>query len=256
MAGADEGTIAPPCELLEWDSEHFGFPIARILGNTLTPQRAEAVDEWCTDRGIRCLYFAADGNDPETAGMAADHEFRVVDVRLIARRSYEGLLDLPGGPESVTVREAAGGDLDYARWLAARSHRTSRFYFDGNFPEERCDALYEAWVERGARDPERRLLIAVAEGEPVGYDLLAPIGPDLEGHGELVAIEERHRGRGYGWAMHFGGYRDCASRGARTHRSVYSVRNLVNIRFHEKIGFLIDEIEVWHHKWYGDQTGG
>src|SRR3954454_11119492 len=245
-----------PCELLEWDSEHFGFPIAKVVGRTLSESRAEAVDDWCAEREIRCLYLASDGQDPETARVAAAHAFRVVDVHITSRRSYDGLFELPAGPADVIVREATGGDLDYARRLAARSHRTSRFYFDGSFPRDRCDALYEAWVERGARDPERRLLIAVVGGEPVGYDVLAPIGPDLEGRGELVAIDERHRGKGYGRAMSFGGYRECATRGARTHRGVYSVRNPVNIRLHQKIGFLVDEVEVWHHKWFGTPRGG
>jgi GNAT superfamily N-acetyltransferase len=244
-----------PCELLEWDSEHFGFPIAKVLGDTLSEPSVDAIDAWCAEHGIRCLYFATDGRDPETARVAAAHAFRVVDVHIISRRSYEGLLELPVGSDKVTMREATRDDLHFARRLAARSHHTSRFYFDGGFPRDRCDALYEAWVERGVRDPERRLLIAVADGEPVGYDVLAPIGPDLEGHGELVAIDERHRGKGYGRAMSFGGYRECASRGARTHRGVYSVRNRVNIRLHQKIGFFVEEVRVWHHRWFEPASG-
>jgi GNAT superfamily N-acetyltransferase len=254
MAVEGGSSSVPPCELLEWDSEHFGFPIARVRADVLTESSMEEVDAWCFDRGVRCLYFSADGDDPETARVAASHGFRVVDVRVIARRSYEGLFELPAGAETVSVREATEGDLDYARRLAARSHHTSRFYYDGNFPEDRCDALYAAWIDRGARDPERRVLIAVVDDEPVGYDVLAPLGPDLEGNGELVAIDEGHRGKGYGRALSFGGYRSCADRGARTHRGVYSVRNLVNIRFHERIGFVIDEAEVWHHTWFEDGT--
>jgi dTDP-4-amino-4,6-dideoxy-D-galactose acyltransferase len=250
MAAERESSPAPPCELLEWDSEHFGFPIARVLAGTLTSSSVQAIDAWCVERGIRCLYFVADADDPETARLAAAHGFRVVDLRIIARRSYEGLLELPQGSEEVTIREATNGDLEYARRLAARSHHRSRFYFDGGFPKDRCDALYEAWIERAVRDPERRLLIAVAGGEPVGYYAVAPLGPDREGHGELVAIDERHRGKGYGRAIHFGGYRHYAARGARTQRGVFSHRSLVIVRLHEREGFLIDEIQVWHHKWY------
>jgi RimJ/RimL family protein N-acetyltransferase len=250
MAAERESSPAPPCELLEWDSEHFGFPIARVLAGTLTSSSVQAIDAWCVERGIRCLYFVADADDPETARLAAAHGFRVADLRIIARRSYEGLFDQPQGPEEVTMREATTRDLEYARRLAARSHHNSRFYFDEGFPNDRCDALYEAWIERAARDPERGLLIPVVDGEPVGYYALAPFGPDLEGHGELVAIDERHRGKGYGRAMHFGSFRHFAARGARTQRGVFSHRNLANTRLYQRMGFLIDEIQVWHHKWY------
>jgi GNAT superfamily N-acetyltransferase len=249
---ADAGaTAAAPCELLEWDSEHFGFPIARVLADTLTESSVPEIDAWCLDRGIRCLYFVATPDDSETSRLAAAHGFQVVDVRIITRRSYEGLLDLDPGPEEVKLREATDSDLEYARRLAARAHHSSRFYFDGRFPKDRCDALYEAWVERSVRDPERRVLIPVVDGEPVGFYLLAPIWPGAEGHGELVAIDERHRGKGYARAMYFRAYRYCAELGVRKQRGVYSHRNLTAIRLHEKIGFLIDEVEVWHHKWYG-----
>jgi len=250
MAGASDEPSVPPCELLEWDSEHFGLAIARVTPGALTVEGPEAIDAWCRDRGVRCLYLCADAADAETTRLAAAHGFRVVDVRLIARRSYEGLLELSTGPE-LEAREATETDLAFARDLAARSHRTSRFYFDGNFPRDRCDALYEEWVERGSRDPDRRLLIGVLDGNPVGYIVLTPLGPDLEGHGELVAIEERHRGKGLGRALSFAEWRAYAARGALIQRGVMSLRSIAIIRLHEQLGFVTDEVQVWHHKWYG-----
>ena len=251
MAEPSDGAVGPLCEVLEWDSEHFGFPIARVRAHALTEDRAQGVDDWCHDHHIRCLYLCAHSSDLETAAVAAAHGFREVDTRVVCRRPYEGIFELPTGPEAVSVREAVGGDLDFARDLAAHSHHTSRFYFDDNFPRERCDALYRVWIERGAQDPDRRLLIGVVGGQPIGYMVTAPITPDGEGHGELGAIAEGYRGKGFGRALHFGEYRDYVSRGAVRHRGVISCRNLANIRLHERLGFLTDEIQVWNHKWFG-----
>jgi ribosomal protein S18 acetylase RimI-like enzyme len=249
MAGASEATETLPCELLEWDSEHFGFPIARVAGRSLTSQSAAAIDDWCTDQGIRCLYFLADADDAGTARVAAGRGYRVVDLRVTVRHSMEGLAQLPDSPH-VTVREAGEDELGYLRRLAARSHRGSRFYFDGGFPRERCDTLYEAWIERGFRDPNRTLLIGSVDREAAGYFVIAPLGPGREGHGELSAVEERHRGRGVGTALHVGMLRTLASRGAVSHRGVLSARNVAVIRLHERLGFLTEKVEVWHHKWY------
>jgi GNAT superfamily N-acetyltransferase len=256
MAADREASTAGLCELLDWDSEHFGFPIARVLAGTLTSASAQAIDAWCIERGIRCLYFLADGDDPETARLAAEHGFRVVDIRVTTRRSYEGLLDLHQGPEEVRMREATDTDLEYARRLAARAHHNSRFYFDGGFPKDRCDALYEAWVERAVRDPERELLIPVVDDEPVGYYAVAPISPDGEGHGELVAIDERHRGKGWGRAMYFGAYRRLSERGVRAQRGVHSHRSVAGIRLGERIGFILEDMQVWHHKWFDVRAPG
>jgi GNAT superfamily N-acetyltransferase len=251
MAGTSDALTTAPCELLEWDSEHFGFPIARVRANALTEDSAETVDDWCGEHGIRCLYLSADVGDAETARVAPSHGFRLVDVRATARRPYEGLLELEARSDLVTVREATETELVFAKALAARSHHTSRFYFDENFPRDRCDALYEAWVERGYRDPERRLLIGVVGGEPVGYMVAGPLGPEREGHGELVAVDERHRGKGFGRAIHFGEYRDYAARGALTQKATMSLRALASIRLHEQLGYRTDQFEAWHHKWYG-----
>src|SRR3954463_4929790 len=70
MAVEHGSSPVPPCELLEWDSEHFDFPIARVRAGELTESSMEEVDAWCLDRGIRCLYFSADGDEPETARVA------------------------------------------------------------------------------------------------------------------------------------------------------------------------------------------
>jgi RimJ/RimL family protein N-acetyltransferase len=252
MAEASDALTTAPCELLEWDSEHFGFPVAQVIPTELTEEAAAAADQWCRDAGVRCLYLCTDVADAASARIAAGSGFRVVDARVIARRPHEGLLDLAPGPSELTGRQATESDLAFARDLAARSHRTSRFYFDGNFPRDRCDALDEAWVERAHRDPERRLLIGVVEGEPVGYLAGAPLDADGEANGELVAIEERHRGKGFGLALHFVYYRDLGERGARSQRAAMSLRNLANIRLHERLGYVTDTAEVWHHKWYGD----
>jgi GNAT superfamily N-acetyltransferase len=91
----------------------------------------------------------------------------------------------------------------------------------------------------------------VVDGEPVGYMASGPLGTDREGHGELVAVDERHHGKGFGRALHFGQYREYAARGALTQLGVMSFRNLANLRLHERLGFLTDEVRVWHHKWYG-----
>src|SRR4051794_36345629 len=92
MAIEHGSSPVPPCELLEWDSEHFDFPIARVRAGELTQSSMDEVDAWCLDRGVRCLYFSADGDEPETARVAAAHGFRVVDVRVVAPRR-----GVPGG---------------------------------------------------------------------------------------------------------------------------------------------------------------
>src|SRR5687767_4396173 len=87
--------MSGPCERLSWDSEHFGFEIARVMGSRLDPASAAEIDRWCLERGVRCLYLLADADDPETARIASRHGYDVVDVRLTVRHELGGLGDQP-----------------------------------------------------------------------------------------------------------------------------------------------------------------
>jgi len=242
---------AAPCELLDWDSRHFGFRVASVLDNSLSQESAEEIDDWCAEVGVRCLYLLADADDGATAEIAAGHGYREADVRVTMTRPMDGVEELPlGGPETMEIREASEDELDPLLDLAGQSHLTSRFYADPEFPRERSDALYRAWLERGFRHPDHGLLVALVDGEPAGYMVYSQLVVNGEGHGELGAVDERFRRRGIARALHVAMFRLLADRGAEVHRGVLSGRNPPILRLHERLGFQTDKREVWHHKWF------
>ena len=146
--------------------------------------------------------------------------------------------------------EASEAEADYLRALAAESHRGSRFYFDGGFPVERCGALYGAWIERGLRDPERNIRVAALEGKPAGYQVVGPPAPDGTRRLELLAIDPHHHRRGIAPALLLSAMRMLESEGRAETWTILSSRNVASIRVFERLGFLTDRIDVWHHKWY------
>jgi len=238
-----------PCRLLEWDSEHFGFPIAEVTGGKLDQEVTPQIETWCREQGVRCLYLLADADDAPTALLAADHDFRVVDHRVIARRDLRGVKPAPD-PEGFRVREATEADLPRIRKIAARSHGATRFYFDGRFPRERSDAMYEVWVRNGLTDERLQLNVAEADGELLGYHVIRRPGPDRAGNGVLLAVDDRHRGRGVdlglmnvaaGWSI---------SLGAESVTATMQGRSAGVIRMHERLGYLTESVHVWHHRWF------
>lgn len=251
MAGVSEEPSVPPCELLEWDSEHFGFPVARVVDSGLDRDAAGRVDEWCRANEVRCIYFLADAEDADTSRVAAESGFRVVDFRLVIRRALEGLAEPHlGGLAGMEVREAAEADLGHLREIASVSHRGSRFYFDTGFPDARCAALYEAWIDRGFADPDRNLWIATLEGTPAGYQVVGPAAPDGIRRLELLAVDPNRHCRGIGAALILSAMGTLRSEGAGETWTILSARNVPSIRLHERVGFLTERVQAWHHKWY------
>jgi dTDP-4-amino-4,6-dideoxy-D-galactose acyltransferase len=244
---ADPEVAAPACELLDWDSEFFGFPIARVRGSVLTDASAASIDAWCEEREIHCLYLLADADDPETARVAGSSGYRQVDVRLTLRHELE---PLPHRGSDALVRDADGDDIPWLRELAARSHDHSRFFHDPGFDRRRCGELYATWMEAGTRDPDRWVLVAELEGSPVGYQLITPGEDGGTTQMNLLAVDEAHRGRRLGRTLLAEGLRRAHSHGSTAVETATQERNEASLQAHLALGFTGTRRQVWHHKWF------
>ena len=241
-----------PCQRLDWDTDFFGFPIARALGRRLDEPTADAIDAWCETQGIRCLYFLADSDDPETARIASERGFRHVDDRI---RMVHSLADLDGAGAPAEIRDARPDDVDRLAEIAAVSHKDSRFFADPGFPRDRCAEMYERWVADAVTDLLRPVRVPVIDGRVVGYQVISPPDQNRIGRLEILAIDEEARGAGIASQLLLHSLDWCAEQGAASVVTITQGRNTASIEAHRRVGFS-DEIDgVWHHRWY-DAHGG
>jgi len=233
-------------EVLEWDSEFFGFRIGRVRTPDFTPESAQQLASWARRNGLRCLYFLVDAADSRSIRVAEDAGFRHVDVRVTRGRSLGGSLAAP--PE---IEPARAEDLPALREIARRSHRASRFYQDPGFPDGRCDALYERWLERGFEEPDQQVLVIRQSEQPLGYIVCGGLtGPC--GRISLVAVAAGASGAGLGESLARGGLALMAARGCERAEVVSQGRNVPANRLYERMGFLTLRMEHWLHLWMGE----
>lgn len=249
MTGSPAGH--EPCTLLPWDTEFWGFPVARLNGSTLAAAAMPKVNEWCAAHGVRCLYFLAAGSCPRTLGLAHEHGFRFVDVRVelsLAAAAPRGSAATPG---SAVVRPAAAADLPELRELAALSHHDTRFFKDDRFDAGRAADLYRQWIERdfarhtvlvseAASDPGRASgYISCERDEAVGVGRIG-----------LVAVAAEHHGCGHGTALLEAALQWFAAARLDTVRVVTQATNVAALRLYERCGFLTSAVNVWFHRWH------
>ncbi len=238
-----------PCERLDWDSAFFGLPVARVIGERLDEARAREVDAWCGAHGVALLYFEAAIDDPATVAAAERHGYALVDVRVALDRDLPP--ELPKPPPGVVVEPAAADDLPALRGMARSGFRDSRFYFDARLPDERCDALYERWVEESLAGWAQRVLVVRPDrargfvtchldDEPGGR--IGRIG--------LVAVDADSRGRGTGEGLVAGALAWFAAAGAGTARVATQARNVGAQRLYAKLGFRVRRTSLYYHKWF------
>ncbi len=242
--------MKPPCILLDWDSEFFGFRIARLPEEALDPKDVDAVDTWCRKNEISCLYFLSRSDDAATLRLAQERGFRLVDVRQTFEREQSS--DTPqggGAQEGLLVRAASSADVTELRAVARTSHRASRFYADPGFPRPLADSLYETWIERSCEGYADRVLVGECDGIVSGYTSCHLESSDI-GRIGLVGVAPRARGRSLGPMLVHAALTWFRDQGVSRVEVATQASNLAAQRLYQRCGFLTREVQLWFHKWY------
>ncbi len=239
--------LPAPGELLEWDTRFFGFPVARLRADTLTPAGVRDTLAWCREQRVRCLYFLARADDAQTVRLAEDHGFRLVDLRVTLelpdRAAFRPAPPVPG----VRVRDAVPADLPELRRLARESFRLSRFYYDGRFPRALCDGLYDHWLTADVHGGVALALVAELQGRPAGFLTGRPARPAAAIG--LLGVDSARQGRGVGSLLLARAVDRLCSRPPGRLRVVTQGRNIDAQRFYQLAGFVSCSVELWYHWW-------
>lgn len=244
MPGKDRN----PCEILEWDTDFFGFCIAQVRGHTLTTETLEYTDAWCRESGVKCLYFLARADDPATTRLAEDNGFRLVDIRVTLEREPVRLEDQEH--RSVMVRHVRGQDLSALQAIAENSYHESRFYFDPSFPTPLCDRLYKTWIKVSFEGYADAVLVAERDATPIGYVSCHLDEGSSRGKVGLLGVSDEMRGHGVGKSLVFAAIDWFKEQGAQRVLVVTQGRNVVGQRLYQRCGFLTGDVQLWYHKWY------
>jgi RimJ/RimL family protein N-acetyltransferase len=225
---------------------------------SLTEKQLEEIDNWCIDNSVQCLYFECGSNESYTTRLVENRGFHLVDVRLTLERILDDQAivqithDLSPGVE---VRFAHSDDMDCLAKIARQSHRDTRFYYDQNFPEALCDALYETWLRRSYDGYADVVFAAIHNGAPVGYITGHLDQTNRVGQIGLIAVADRVHGRGIGQKLVMHGITYFAQNAMRQARVVTQARNYPSQRLYQRCGFKTQMVSFFYHKWYEEFPG-
>src|SRR5262245_12851948 len=139
---------------LNWDSEHFGFRVARLSGADLDDAELDHALREAANQGVRLVYWSTDSQRevPEpllraAGGILAAHKstYLANDLRALAGR--------PQGerpPFRITVVPKGDASVELLA-LAVAAGAFSRFRTDPSVPPDRFRTLYETWMHRSTR---------------------------------------------------------------------------------------------------------
>jgi dTDP-4-amino-4,6-dideoxy-D-galactose acyltransferase len=235
---------------LEWDSEFFGLRIARVISNQLTPENVLLIVRLCDNLHVDCLYFLCAADDQESVKVAQDNGFILVDIRLTLEKrlgldraeydnSFQGM-----------VRPAVLNDLETLRKIARTGHRNTRFYSDPGFPNDRCDDLYETWIEKSYNGYANSVFVAEFGGQAAGYISCHLLDMQVEGQIGLLGVASGQQKMGFGKKLVNASLGWFSNQGIGTVSVVTQGRNVPAQRLYQRCGFLTKSVQLWYHRWF------
>lgn len=238
----------PICEVLDWDSRHFGLKIGRVTRSELSSNDLGQIDQWRRVHRADCVYLLAGIEQIETIRLAERSGFQFTDLRVTLERALRA--DGPDGPHDA-IRPFRAGDLPALKHMAGKLHHDSRFHVDSRFPQDRSTALFATWIEKACGDPAYRVFVADIDGRPAGYIACQRVS-EAAGQIQLVGVDAPARNLGLGRQLVDSALNWLATERA-THATVVTQgRNIAAQRLYQQRGFLTSSIGVWYHWWRED----
>ena len=243
--------MSPPATVLSWDSEFFGFKIARVSADRLTAESVPALLAWARAEEVECLHFLATADDPETIRQAGAADFRLVDIRVELDRALDRPPDANTAGDAaagVAVRRMTAADFAALQPVAPQLHHDSRFYADARIPRERADALFRRWLEASFEgEIAEAVLVAGRDGAAEGY--LTVDGRPEVGRIGLVGVTPAAQGGGIGRVLVAAALEWFGARGKRRVTVATQGRNVRAQRLYQRSGFVTARVGLWYHRY-------
>jgi dTDP-4-amino-4,6-dideoxy-D-galactose acyltransferase len=237
-------SLEAPFDVLDWDSDLFGFPVARLRSHVLIPQTYGNALKTLKDAGIRLAYAVTPWDDREARAVIEQAGGSMVDRRVRYRKGVSGTVAFP----SLVVVWPGQNCTPELESLALESGNQSRFRMDPKIPPDVFPKLYLTWIRRSVLgEIADTVLVSMRAGRVTGMVSLNLNGTRAEVG--LMAVDQAHRGAGIGLRLMEAAEAWAHAHGAETLDVVTQGANTGACTLYKASGCLVAEEEAVYHVW-------
>jgi len=231
--------------LLDWDSTLFGFPVARLHVEAITPQRMPRALDDLRAAGVRLVYMTVPPAMNESASLLLAAGARSMGTRRVYHKA------VPSEPHAVVAESWLGQpSTPELESLALDSGTDSRFKRDPLVPVGIFETLYRTWMRRSLSGEIAADVLVWREDQRLA-GMVTVAAPNAEGTVTigLVAVGEEYRRRGVGRALMRAVDAWAATRGATTVAVVTQGGNHAACGLYSGCGYALETEESAFHLW-------
>lgn len=236
--------------LSEFDSNHFGLPIAR--NPNLTGEGIDAANAFCQREQIDLLIARCPTADTGSLLALQEDGFRIVDTLVRWRRSLATFQSDRENP-SIMTRPVITTDCPTVTSVARAAFRahSGHYHADPQLSPVRSMELYVSWAARAcsAVNEDNPVLVAEWEGSLAGF--LALQRGECDGFEvTLAAVTPEAQGRGILTALLTAAIRESRARGGERLEYGCVLTNIGAQKSLVRLGFEMQVSYHTLHKWF------
>lgn len=245
-------------EILEWDSNFFGFPVASVVQPSISKDDWTSIREFVAEKGVRLLYFKCQLTDRDSVDVAQINAFSLVDVRLDyvlnlqKKWAWQRFSD-ESGPVLTKAKEV---DLHQLSEMVTRTFENSRYYADKKFDPEKIDEFYVNWIERSIKGEFDDEVLVVKEEGVIQSLCSLKYETNKNARIGLFAVNQELVGTGVGSRFLFSILTSLAEKGLSKVSVVTQGSNLAAQNTYAKCGFQVHDMSLYFHHWVRVESEG
>ena len=232
-------------QILDWDTNYFGFKTAKILPQRLNKAALVKVLKQMRKENIELAYWPTlEPVDFDTQNLGG----RLVDKKVTYIAGLKSIThDRTPFTNVVKLLQKDMPEEDLFD-LAVQAGQYSRFARDPEFPHEKFIAMYHEWMRKCIQG-EMADAILVIPKKNILIGMVTVQNQQGVGDIGLIAVREAYRGRHYGEMLVQAAQHWFLERNIITGQVVTQRDNRAACALYEKCGYHIKSIDYLYHFW-------
>jgi dTDP-4-amino-4,6-dideoxy-D-galactose acyltransferase len=233
---------------LQWDSDCFGFNVARITSPDVGDARLTSILQELRANNYHMVYWDVPSEYRMVVSMAQKHGGILIDEKITYAKQISNAIHATQSHSYVIAPYLLTEPEPTLISLALESGMYSRFKLDPYFPTESWEKLYTRWITRAVRkEIAWEVLVVKDAGDVLGVVTLGE--RKKRGAVGLLGVAPNSRGMGIGTILISAGERCFAEHGYADVQIVTQRANTAACRLYESCEYQVETIDNVFHFW-------
>lgn len=235
-------------EFLSFDSQLFGFPVAKIIPERMTSPNLLAALNELKDKGIKLVYWCSDRSDKVSQLAAQEAKGLLTDEKVTYLVSLADVKNKLTGVVWEVYDESNALPTQELIELSFSVANNSRFSKDNLMPVDLRNKMYEQWIVNSCnRTIAKEVFVTREENHIIG---MVTAG-EKNGRGDigLLAVNSNYLGRGLGVKLVRMAQAYFYKNNFKQVQVVTQKDNIAACKLYEKCDFKLEKIQNFYHFW-------